>query len=74
MIEIGSNALFISIHFGMSMWWYSSSGAVVVKELSLCTFAIMFSRVICAGGGLLLLHFGIMRRVFSLVCVVCGVW
>ena len=74
MIEIGSNALFISIHFGISMWWYSSSDAVVVKELSLCIFAIVFSRVMCARGGFLRLRFGIVSRTFCLVCVACGVW
>ena len=46
-IEIGSHALFISIHFGTPMWWYSSFDAVVLKGLFLCILAIVPFRVVC---------------------------
>ena len=46
-IEIGLNALFISMHFGTSMWWYSSSDAVVLKGLSRRILVFVLCRVIC---------------------------
>lgn len=72
-IEIGSQALFSTIHFDTFMWWYSSFDVVLLKELFLCILAIVPFRAVCLWGCLLRLRFGIMRRIFRLVCVVCGV-
>ena len=73
-IEIGLNALFISMHFGTSMWWYSSSGAVEVKDLFACVSVIVRFRILCVGGGLPCLRLGSVRRIFLLLCAACGVW
>ena len=72
-IAIGLYASFSFMHFGTSMWWYSSSDAILLNALFVRILAFVPCCIGCIWGCLLRLRFGIVRRTFCFVCITCGV-